>query len=173
LQSLKILAKECTFKAVNASQYKDEYIRDAFINGIMSNNIHQRLLENDELSLEKAVTLSRALEMAQKQSEAYSTPVESINYVSADKIETEDEQSVIAVIRQKCFFCGHDRHPRNSCPAREAVCRNCDKKGHFAKVCILKKTQNLYKSNTTTSAFIANLACISANLPGALLKNHY
>jgi hypothetical protein len=114
--------------------------------------------------------LSRALEMAQKQSEAYSMPVESINHVSADNIETEDEQSVIGVIRQKCFFCGYDRHPRNSCPAREAVCRNCDKKGHFSKVCRSKKTQNSYKSNTTTSAFIANLAYISANLPGALSK---
>jgi len=71
----------------------------------------QRLLENDELSPEKAVTLSRALEIAQKQSEAFSMPVESINHVSADNIETEDEQFVIAVIRQKSFFCGYDRHP--------------------------------------------------------------
>jgi len=58
----------------------------------------------------------------------------------------------------------------NSCPAREAVCRNCDKKGNFSKVCRLKKTQNSYKSNTTISAFIANLACISSSLPGALSK---
>ncbi|CAI6372729.1 unnamed protein product [Macrosiphum euphorbiae] len=137
LQSLKILAKECTFKAVSPSQYKDEYIRDAFINGIMSNSIRQRLLENDELSLERAVMQSRALEMAQKQSEAYSMPVESINHVNTEA-EDEQSESMIAAIRQKCFF--------------------------------LRKTQNSNKSNTTTSAFIANLACISANLPGALSK---
>ena len=103
LQSLKILAKECTFKAVSPSQYKDEYIRDAFINGIMSNSIRQRLLENDELSLERAVMQSRALEMAQKQSEAYSMPVESINHVNTEA-EDEQSESMIAAIRQKCFF---------------------------------------------------------------------
>ena len=35
----------------------------------------------------------------------------------------------------KCFFCGYNSHPRFKCPAREAICGNCQKKGHYQKVC--------------------------------------
>ena len=36
---------------------------------------------------------------------------------------------------KKCFFCGTSFHDRSFCPARSAVCYNCKKKGHFARVC--------------------------------------
>ena len=26
--------------------------------------------------------------------------------------------------------CGKDQHPHNACPAKEAICRKCHKKGH-------------------------------------------
>ena len=48
IQALKILAKDCNFRAVTATQYQDEAIRDAFINGINSNEIRQRLLEHND-----------------------------------------------------------------------------------------------------------------------------
>ena len=35
----------------------------------------------------------------------------------------------------KCFFCGNKAHPRALCPAREAFCHKCKKKGHFQRVC--------------------------------------
>jgi len=35
-----------------------------------------------------------------------------------------------------CFFCGLDTHRyRSSCPARNASCRFCGKRGNFARVC--------------------------------------
>jgi len=42
-QALKLLSKDCTFQAVNAEQYREEFIRDAFINGLNSQGIRQRL----------------------------------------------------------------------------------------------------------------------------------
>ena len=41
---LKVLSKECNFKAVTATQHCEEYIRDAFISGLLSPLIRQRLL---------------------------------------------------------------------------------------------------------------------------------
>ena len=38
----------------------------------------------------------------------------------------------------RCYNCGGKRHPkddRRHCPARDKICRNCCKLGHFAKVC--------------------------------------
>ena len=37
--------------------------------------------------------------------------------------------------RSKCYFCGGSYHNRRVCPARDACCNNCNKKGHFRKVC--------------------------------------
>jgi len=51
-KKLQRLAKTCKFQAVSAEENKQQYIRDAFINGISSPHIRQRLLENvGELSL--------------------------------------------------------------------------------------------------------------------------
>ena len=36
---------------------------------------------------------------------------------------------------KKCFFCGKGIHNRRNCPARNAMCNNCGKKGHFKSVC--------------------------------------
>ena len=55
LLALQKLAKDCNFRAVSGDQYKQEMVRDAFINGILSPGIRQRLLENDRLNLETAV----------------------------------------------------------------------------------------------------------------------
>ena len=71
-QHLERTAKSCNFQAVTAEQNKNQYVRDAFINGLSSSHIRQRLLENvGDLSLEDAFHQARALEQAQSQSNAY------------------------------------------------------------------------------------------------------
>ena len=37
--------------------------------------------------------------------------------------------------KKLCTQCGKDQHPRNACPSKEATCRKCQKKGHFAVMC--------------------------------------
>ena len=55
VQKLQGLGKDCNFRPVTAQVYREEMVRDAFINGITSSSIRQRLLENRELSLRDAV----------------------------------------------------------------------------------------------------------------------
>jgi len=57
------------FLAVPASQHKEEAIRDAFIAGIASNEIKKRLLEENNLSLNNAISEARCLEAAHKNAE--------------------------------------------------------------------------------------------------------
>ena len=66
MQALKQLAKDCNFRNVTANEYKEEAIRDAFINGLQSNLIRQRLLENKVLELQSAYDQARALDVAQR-----------------------------------------------------------------------------------------------------------
>jgi len=68
---LKRLSLDCDFRDVTAQLHKEEAIRDAFIGGLTSNEIRQRLLEDDTLTLETAFTKARSLEIAQKNPEVY------------------------------------------------------------------------------------------------------
>ena len=56
VQKLQGLGKDCSFRPVTAQVYREEMVRDAFINGIISSSIRQRLLENCELTLRDPVT---------------------------------------------------------------------------------------------------------------------
>ena len=44
-----------------------------------------------------------------------------------------------------CYFCGNrfSANHKQSCPARNVTCRNCSKKGHFAKCCNSKNVANV------------------------------
>lgn len=140
LQALKRLSGDCNYEAVSAEKCKEEAIRDAFITGLLSNIIRQRLLENKTLDLPTAFDQARALEQAQKSSEAYATP--SFSAAAASSSDGVDAQvtdlcqmAAVPARQQKCFFCGNNRHARRICPARDATCHKCSKKGHFSKVC--------------------------------------
>ncbi|GFN94501.1 retrovirus-related pol polyprotein from transposon 17.6 [Plakobranchus ocellatus] len=127
LQKLRALAKDCDFKQVTAEQNKKDFIRDAFICGLSSNHIRQRLLENNTLDLVTAFEKARSLEMAEKQSQTYHLPPTSVPCGGAtscpqtDSMEHSGESNipVTAAVSAKCFFCGFQRHPRFKCPAKE------------------------------------------------------
>ena len=68
LQELERLSKNCNFTAVLAKEYRQEYVRDAFINGLSSPVIRQRLLESPTLTLQQAFQQARTLELARKHS---------------------------------------------------------------------------------------------------------
>ncbi|KAK3881237.1 hypothetical protein Pcinc_014319 [Petrolisthes cinctipes] len=70
-RALKVLSRDCNFKTVTAVQHCEESIRNAFISGLRSPSVRQRLLENKTLDLTSMFDHARALETAQKNSESY------------------------------------------------------------------------------------------------------
>lgn len=170
LQILKQLSKDCAFKPVTADQYKNEYIRDAFIRGLKSPRIRERLLENTTISLNEAFDQARALELAELNSASYlATPASTLT-AAAEIVENAPSYEQLTAAAStwsrsgSCFFCGNNRHPRNDCPAKNAICRKCGKKGHFQKVC--KSKQHI--SGEAASAHI--LASLSS-APSCLQKS--
>ena len=61
------LLKDCTFSDVTAATYCEELTRDAFINGLSSASMRQRLLEKAEVTLVQAFELAESLDRAQRQ----------------------------------------------------------------------------------------------------------
>ena len=53
LQGLYQLGKDCDFRDVTVAKYRQDLIRGATINELMSYHIRQRLIENNQLTLEK------------------------------------------------------------------------------------------------------------------------
>ena len=137
LQDLRKLSKDYKFKDVTAEPYREKLGRDAFINGLFSPAISQRLLESDTISLQNAYDKGNSLDLAQKNADTYSmysahtAATSSIPQPSA--LSDDSESSSLAAAW--CYFCGGSYHNRRVCTAREACCNNCNKKGHFRKVC--------------------------------------
>ena len=84
---------------------------------------------------------ARSLALTQNNYELYCAPsVPSFRSAASEqRVAIEevsiDRSSASSAANIKCFFCGNARHPRAKCPARDAICNKCQKKGHFAKVC--------------------------------------
>ena len=43
--------------------------------------------------------------------------------------------------KRTCFWCMKDPHPRDKCPAKDAICKFCKKQGHFERACLKKNAQ--------------------------------
>ena len=177
LQSLQQLSKKCEFKAVDAETYRKEYVRDAFIRGLHSAKIRERLLENANLTLDDAHTQARSIELAHKHNESFNMGTSS----TTCSIDTkEDGGGELGAINKpppkrndkshhnknqskdnfnntssKCWFCAGDRHPRDKCPARGGKCHNCGKPGHWAVCC-----RSPQSSGDTNLGAMPNLAAI-------------
>ena len=137
LQNLKILSHDCDFTTLTTSQARDIAIRDAFISGVLSKKIKQRMLKNKELDLGTAYKLALMLDMAQKPSDFYSQPdfsgatipaqphSQQIPISNSQHCDPQDKDSsnmiekpvTITAAEIKCYFCGLCKHAHSSCPA--------------------------------------------------------
>ena len=131
--------------AVTAELYREELVRDAFINGISSQTIRQRLLENQRLTLIQAYDQARTLDSAYRNAESY-TPT---NMIAATTSATNnvDEKELLASTtdilnsnamvaasvsqsKKRSWLCSGRFHPRVRCPANDSQCSSCGKYGH-------------------------------------------
>ena len=183
LQVLKSLSKVCIFQNVTEIVYRDEAVRDAFITGLLSNTICQRLLENSTLDLSTMFTQARSLDAAQRSSESYNSSnhqspttatalsqPQQVSWLQPTSSEKVTDRVLAATSVAKCYFCGYNKHSRQKCPAKEATCSKCQKKGNFAKVC----RSNPASSQTGSSSIAVmcpTLATVNSNSPSSLSKS--
>ena len=121
-------------------------IRDRIVVGIRDQSLSERLQLDSALTLEKAKTLMRQREAVHEQqmflsSGASGQPsqVDAIKHkVTFKQGNTSDRRNQAVTNRtnpagqaKNCTRCGRGPHSRNSCPAKDATCDACKKKGHF------------------------------------------
>jgi len=91
--------KECDWRDVTAKQY-EELVRDAFITGLTSPAIRQRLLENENLDLTTTVNQARALDAAHRNFQKVASLSHAEAYATADTPSSSEEPCALAMTKQ-------------------------------------------------------------------------
>lgn len=130
------LAEHCEYGTLH-----DEMIRDRIVVGLQDAKLAEKLQLDADLTLDKAVSQVRQAEAVKKQqavirSEGDSVTVGAINKETTGKPSRKYCWSQGQSKEKSCSWCGMTpAHDRLKCPAKEAVCRKCQKKGHYQRAC--------------------------------------
>ena len=143
----------------------DNQLKHAILVGLKDNDTVQHLLRlKADTSLSDFLIVVRSREAAQRTSNAiqveYQPATGTVNAVSTykkhkkkqyhqNKQEAPSKKTILEETSQKktstgksCYWCAGNRHPRDQCPAKDAKCSSCNKKGHFAKICFKSQQNN-------------------------------
>ena len=143
--ALHCLAEHCSY-----SDLHDEMICDRIVVGLKDASVAQKLQMDHDLTLDKAVTLARQSEAVKTQQSIVRPPAiddsVSIEAIKSNRLthRKKPQKSIPGMQRQDspmCTRCGKSPpHTKDRCPAKDAVCRRCSKKGHYQKFCRSKNT---------------------------------
>ena len=150
----KTLAETCDFEGqVNIE------IRDQFIFTCRSTTLKKKLLQQENLTLEKLLEIGRNKELSQKQATEISntkssdtTEEEYVNKFNQPRSHSNKQRQTRQSFDRNpeyktCFKCGGEfttDHQR-SCIAIGKSCYNCGKLNHLSKVCRTKRTDKTVK----------------------------
>lgn len=185
IMELHCLAEHCGY-----GELHDEMVRDRLVVGLTDKRLSEQLQLDPELTLEKAVVQVRQIEQVKKQQELLksnfkgeivneqldSVQAKQYNNVKSKQLKPHYVQFAKKPPHEKykkgiqCSRCGDTRaHNLQLCPARDAICNLCHKKGHYAKMCKSKKVHEVNIATLTEDADedIAFLGSVTTNVAGS------
>ncbi|XP_041350800.1 uncharacterized protein LOC121369792 [Gigantopelta aegis] len=128
--SLRKLVKTCNFNT-----YEDHMLRDRIVLGVRDDTVRQKLLEDRKLTLSSCIEVCRAHESSHIQAKAITSSAPRV----IDRVNRRNSPGTKHTVQQKkCKKCGRLHKPHDVCPAKDAECRKCSKKGHYAAMCYSK-----------------------------------
>ena len=164
VRSLHELAAHCRFE-----EKESEHVRDRLISGMLDKDMSLKLqLEQDNLTLEKAVDSARHCELVKSQNESQ------VNFVTKGYNQKKRQQQRYGKRRQApdrrqlsgsiCGQCGYThRSPGpDACPAKSRQCNKCGKHGHFGKMCRKSAKPSIHEVKETI-AYDETYFCGSIN----------
>ena len=115
--------------------YMEEMIRHKVVAGLADADILQDVLSADLKNLEKTVVFVEGKESGKKGQQSLTSAASGISKITSS--------TPAAATQERCRYChrsGHGASPgeavrKSSCPAWNATCHKCEKKGHFKVAC--------------------------------------
>ncbi len=136
---LRRLASTCNF-----GELQDSLIRDRIVCGTHSSSRRERLLREDDLTLDKCLRVYRAMEISREHSKTIGQVVEEVHALQR-KTKTDKSMEI------SCKFCGkvHERQ-KAKCPAFGKKCKKCGKENHFTVTCRSKVSYREHRKKVHT-----------------------
>lgn len=157
--SLYILAESCKY-----GTFKQEMIRDRLVVEIRDRHLSERLQMDADLTLESAMKVIHQKEAMREQQHVLGSSTKD-DLIVVDEVNCRQNSGAVRhglrfpkckqksltcrppVPKQEelyCTRCGKaPAQPLKNCPAREAECFRCKKKGHFSKQCRMKEVESV------------------------------
>lgn len=147
ITALYSLAEHC-----NYGQLHEELIRDRLVVGLRNVSLSEKLQLDKDLTLQTAIEKTRLSEEIRRQQSdlrgenSECNNVDAVHATASYRKPKFPAQLAQAPGRYKparsqqsakaCYRCGKTPvHGKAGCPATDAVCHSCGKKGHYSKVC--------------------------------------
>ena len=126
--ALKKVAVHC-----NYGEYLNRALRDRFVCGLNNPKIQNKLLNTEDLTFEKACSIAKTMEMADRNTHEFH-PSRS-DTIEVNKLTEHGRENINKNTEQlSCPRCGGS-HSGQSCKFKSARCYKCSKVGHLASVC--------------------------------------
>ena len=163
----------------------DEMLRDRLVVGMRDKSLAEQLQMDPELTLDKVKRKMRQKEAVKeqtlqlKESDAGRGPMDSVDTNTAYP-EARPVDAMQPARSQRggpsrprrgrggtnttdkprlCTRCGNERHPTGDrCPAADAMCRRCNRKGHYAARCYSKTVAPAPLETVMDSVFLGSLS---------------
>ena len=135
------LAEDCEYGALHS-----EMIRDRVVVSIRDITLSEQLQTNAELTLDKAKKIVRQREAVHQQQcllkGAEPQSIEALQHGSyrGNWRQGKTKSKGPPFTGKKCTRCAKGAHPHDKCPAKDAECHCCKKKGHYGNMCFSKTT---------------------------------
>lgn len=144
LTDLRKLSATCGF-----GNLKDSLVKDRIVLGVNDEDVQRRLLKEQNLDLEKSISICQAAELAKSQVKMINTESNKVHILRTKHIEKENKREKDSPEHKgfdksrswnsqqqtkTCSRCGGIHKPRQ-CPAYGKTCSKCSRLHHFASVC--------------------------------------
>lgn len=159
LTELRKLSSECDFGSL-----QDRLIRDKIVTGIRDNKLKDRLLREQDLTLQKAINICKAAELAMERMKEV-LQERTVNKIDRKRQECRQENKETRASNEnngarrrpenangtrftesrhpECSRCGY-RHEWKKCPAYGQQCKKCKRSNHFARKCRARNVKELF-----------------------------
>lgn len=135
-------------KNAQYGELEKDLLLDKIICSIKDHELREKLWLNSDITLEKAIETCRSKEITEKQIRGIENSQGEVNKIQKVKKGKINQQQSRTSERGTCKFCGADYHDNlEQCRARTSICNKCNKRGHYARVCLSKPYNNYSKPN--------------------------
>ncbi|XP_054706513.1 uncharacterized protein LOC129216327 [Uloborus diversus] len=131
-------SKSCDF-----GELHDSLVMDRIVVGVHRDADREKLLSEENLTLEKAIKICKASEQARNQINSMkneplkieAAKIRNKSHSAGTKPQIKDAKK--STTKAQCTRCGKI-HKKRECPAYKKICFACKKEGHFSQVCRIK-----------------------------------